>query len=96
MSFSECELNFEKKIKFVSENFLDSTANDIAELVVEQASDFRMSDFLDESNNQQQQQQNAIAQNVLPNPVINVPQRKNSDVGLIAGEFSIFLRWFST
>lgn len=41
-----------------------------------------MSDFLEDTNTSQQQ----VAQNSLNNPVINVTQRKNSDVGLIAGK----------
>ena len=68
------------------------TANDIAEILVEHASDFRMSDFLEDTNVTQHQ---SISQNSnLTNPAINVTQRKNSDVGLIAGEkcfqFSVF------
>lgn len=84
MAFSECEFLSIDTCTFCwfAKNLL---ANDIAELVVEQASDFRMSEFLEEGNNSQQQQ--SVSQNALPNPVINVPQRKNSDVNLSAGEF---------
>jgi hypothetical protein len=50
-----------------------------------------MSDFLEDNNSSQQQQ---VAQNSLNNPVISVTQRKNSDVGLIAGEFLKCLDYF--
>lgn len=61
---------------------MDRTA-DIAELLVEHASDFRMCDLLEDNNGSQQVGLNS--QGSLTNPVINVNQRKNSDVGLIAG-----------
>lgn len=63
-------------------SIMDRTA-DIAELLVEHASDFRMCDLLEDNNGSQQVGLNS--QGSLTNPVINVNQRKNSDVGLIAG-----------
>jgi hypothetical protein len=63
---------------------MDRTA-DVAELLVEHASDFRMCDLLEDNNGSQQAPLNS--QGSLSNPVINVNQRKNSDFGLIAGMF---------
>lgn len=86
---------------------LSFAGNDVVELLVEHASDFRMCDFLEDGNSgggnvgggapmisqppPQQQQQHQ------PPPIINAPQltltnpvpsqRKNSDVGLIVGEW---------
>lgn len=64
-------------------SIMDRTA-DIAELLVEHASDFRMCDLLEDNNGPQHGAPNSQAN--LTNPVINVNQRKNSDVGLIAGK----------
>lgn len=64
-------------------SIMDRTA-DIAELLVEHASDFRMCDLLEDNNGSQHGAPNS--QTNLTNPVINVNQRKNSDVGLIAGK----------
>lgn len=62
-------------------SIMDRTT-DIAELLVEHASDFRMCDLLEDNGSQQVA---LNSQGSLNNPVINVNQRKNSDVGLIAG-----------
>lgn len=64
-------------------SIMDRTT-DIAELLVEHASDFRMCDLLEDNNGSQQQVLNT--QQSLNNPTISVTQRKNSDVGLIPGE----------
>lgn len=64
-------------------SIMDRTT-DIAELLVEHASDFRMCDLLEDNNGSQQTVLNS--QGSLSNPVISVTQRKNSDVGLIAGK----------
>lgn len=55
---------------------------DIAELLVEQATDFRMCDLLEDGGNQGNQGGGG-----LNNPMITINQRKTSDVGLIAGKF---------
>lgn len=68
-------------------SIMDRTA-DIAELLVEHASDFRMCDLLEDNNGSQHVGLNS--QGSLTNPVINVNQRKNSDVGLIAGRIKSF------
>lgn len=68
-------------------SIMDRTA-DIAELLVEHASDFRMCDLLEDNNGSQQVCSNPNPVGGLSNPVINVNQRKNSDVGLIAGNFN--------
>lgn len=60
---------------------MDRTS-DVVEILVEQASDFRMCDLLEDNGSQQ-----VAAQGGLGNPVMN--QRKNSDVGLIAGNFKL-------
>lgn len=64
-------------------SIMDRTT-DVAELLVEHASDFRMCDLLEDNNGTQQGIQNP--QGGLNNPVININSRKNSDVGLSAGE----------
>lgn len=64
-------------------SIMDRTA-DIAELLVEHASDFRMCDLLEDNNGQQQAALNS--QGSLSNPVTGMSSRKNSDVGLIPGE----------
>ncbi|CRL04425.1 CLUMA_CG017510, isoform A [Clunio marinus] len=61
-------------------SIMDRTA-DIAELLVEHASDFRMCDLLEDNNSQQAA---LSSQGSLNNPTITLNQRKNSDVGLIA------------
>lgn len=66
-------------------SIMDRTA-DIAELLVEHASDFRMCDLLEDNGSQQV---SLNSQGNLSNPIINVNQRKNSDVGLIAGKSKI-------
>lgn len=74
-------------------SIMDRTT-DIAELLVEHASDFRMCDLLEDNNGSQQVGLNT--QQSLNNPTISVTQRKNSDVGLIPGEmfsFSNFLQF---
>lgn len=71
-------------------SIMDRTT-DIAELLVEHASDFRMCDFLEDNNGSQQTILNS--QGSLSNPIINVTQRKNSDVGLIAGKTNT-RRWW--
>lgn len=57
---------------------------DIAELLVEQATDFRMCDLLEDGGNQGNQ--GGGSGGGLNNPMITINQRKNSDVGLIAGK----------
>lgn len=57
---------------------------DIAELLVEQATDFRMCDLLEDGGNQGNQG-GGNGGGGLNNPMITINQRKNSDVGLIAG-----------
>lgn len=64
-------------------SIMDRTA-DIAELLVEHASDFRMCDLLEDNNGQQQAA--LSSQGSLSQPVIGMSSRKNSDVGLIPGE----------
>lgn len=64
-------------------SIMDRTA-DIAELLVEQSTDFRMCDLLDDNNGQQQG--GPSSQAGLSNPVTGMSSRKNSDVGLIPGE----------
>lgn len=63
-------------------SIMDRTA-DIAELLVEHASDFRMCDLLEDNNGQQAA---LSSQGSLSNPIIGMSSRKNSDVGLIPGE----------
>lgn len=67
-------------------SIMDRTT-DIAELLVEHASDFRMCDLLEDNNGSQQVSLNS--QGSLNNPVVGMNQRKNSDVGLIAGKSKI-------
>lgn len=72
-------------------SIMDRTA-DIAELLVEHASDFRMCDLLEDNNSSQQAP--LSSQGSLSNPTITLNQRKNSDVGLIAGKHLSLLRLF--
>ena len=67
-------------------SIMDRTA-DIAELLVEHASDFRMCDLLEDNNGQQQAA--LSSQGSLSNPITGMSSRKNSDVGLIPGEFEL-------
>lgn len=72
-------------------SIMDRTA-DIAELLVEHASDFRMCDLLEDNNSSQQAPLNS--QGSLSNPTITLNQRKNSDVGLIAGKHLSLIQLF--
>lgn len=64
---------------------MDRTA-DVAELLVEHASDFRMCDLLEDNNSQQVV---LSSQASLTNPAISLNQRKSSDVGLVPGKDSL-------